>query len=810
MLEHYGLPVLKVDKRGNNTSLVMAMKRLGCRNKKAREKGHDPSIREHFCGAGVARSKSVCALFSSSTVAWGMDAMAHQKAGAARHNKRRLWMETRDFGTGEKYQPTIFLPDHSAGKDTTSLIPFTVCSRVVTDVTIALELKKNDPTIAIPEYSQSRFTAHRPGIAAILTYPHDYEPLTKAGEVNAFLEVITGVAVGYAKGAKFHHIHVDHGIQLFSIKTRFAFGLLFLSQDFEGMAILGPAPGLSLRNFPEQTNGCAGIQLSKGEAISAPVQGLTGSERKKVVEKAAVDLARKVNGAVDKACGGYIIGRRGKGDYEERNFHFDIDRSAEHAAFLALSDCEKAVFVPAPMYDGEELMLTSGEVLEYYLSAIKLIMQDELSSDACFRGGKLGLQFSKRGDCPFVLPREERFSEEWKMLDDKWDGWPLPNTVPSELDIHAPGTAAGGLSGKYMSLNESWTAAGSLSLKKSQLFDQWHPSDLIDEIWESLKSFGSIVDNWPKDVLDLVIGLTRSESKVIQFHVSSRIQIETSLATRRDLLVDLERRGIKRQVIAFVVKNRPGGKGSDTGRKQVVTNAQMGEILKQNGLKKGAIEVHTANLIKQVWDVVLLRAGATEVPTVIATSGARGRTSKNLVKGTATCTPAAKKQKSVVQPSAISSFAFLPGVKKTDFSKWESSWGATRNPMRWLHFPGLSSQVFLVDWGDEFRSIMCTIHADSTGVPTATELIPGTLDTPSYALEETTLVRPISSATVDFHDDAGPCKAALSVLDCKLLAKSLEWEDGEFREGGCFIEELREIEDDDEEESGGWTVYDFK
>jgi len=114
-----------------------------------------------------------------------------------------------------------------------------------------------------------------------------------------------------------------------------------------------------------------------------------------------------------------------------------------------------------------------------------------------------------------------------------------------------------------------------------------------------------------------------------------------------------------------------------------------------------------------------------------------------------------------------------------------------------------------VNWQDEFGEVLCRIHADCEGVATATELISGTLDSASYALEANTDVRPIFSATVDWHDDAGPCFAELSIQDFKLLAKSTEWASEEDRQNGCFITSISEIEGEIDEDSG-WSIYGFK
>jgi hypothetical protein len=142
---------------------------------------------------------------------------------------------------------------------------------------------------------------------------------------------------------------------------------------------------------------------------------------------------------------------------------------------------------------------------------------------------------------------------------------------------------------------------------------------------------------------------------------------------------------------------------------------------------------------------------------------------------------------------------------------WGEKWKDSTDAARWLEFADVEKQVFLVNWGDQYGQVMCTITKDSEGTVSATELIAGSLPEPSYRIEETTLVIPISKATVDWHDDAGPCSAEPSVRDGKLLAKSEEWACEEQRENGCYITSLREIDDDDDiDGSDGWSVYAFK
>jgi hypothetical protein len=111
-----------------------------------------------------------------------------------------------------------------------------------------------------------------------------------------------------------------------------------------------------------------------------------------------------------------------------------------------------------------------------------------------------------------------------------------------------------------MSLDETWSEEGAAILSKEP-FDAWHPSDILDEMWPEVSALGPEVKDWPPITLASVIALTRSDESVVQFAVKRRFRMAKAQETRKTLMADLVRRGIKSQVVAYVFQHRPGGRG---------------------------------------------------------------------------------------------------------------------------------------------------------------------------------------------------------------------------------------------------------
>jgi hypothetical protein len=235
-----------------------------------------------------------------------------------------------------------------------------------------------------------------------------------------------------------------------------------------------------------------------------------------------------------------------------------------------------------------------------------------------------------------------------------------------------------------------------------------------------------------------------------------------------------------------------------------VTKSDMVALLKAKAsLTSGAIEKHASTLMEQVWLKILVPAGAKEA--IQSTILLKEKSKKRRRNGASAIAATETTKTTKTENNDLTKFSHAPSPRKM----WDDKWGESSDVNRWLDFPELETQVFLVDWKDEFGEVLCSINPDAEGISTATELLPGTLAVPSYALEAYTDVRPVSSATVNFNDEAGPCLAALSVQDHKLLAKSAEWASADDRENGCFISSISDFEGDSEE-GDSWSMYSFK